>query len=281
MDLVKLYIVQSISAASNNLRLNTQQIEVVALLREMIVNSENLGDDLINMKKITELSTLAIRLFELYNFLTQGKIDFFKISDKFREHSQYLIRDLNRFLDQVSPKVFEDALKKLRGESADAEILSVDLSKREPEEDEFLKKSEAIKEEIIMLEDLEDKENFQEFEEKILKPIKPLDAYLKQLSNEDANYDEIEKYVNIFEENAELSYKNSFDVISSMHKIIIKALNEIKVHNLIPEKDVIEAMRACLIVIVAVVRGKEVDITSYLNKAEMFYLKLSGTKNQV
>jgi hypothetical protein len=29
-------------------------------------------------------------------------------------------------------------------------------------------------------------------------------------------------------------------------------------------------MRACLIVIVAVVRGKEVDITNYLNRAENF-----------
>jgi len=30
-----------------------------------------------------------------------------------------------------------------------------------------------------------------------------------------------------------------------------------------PVKEVIESLRACLIVIVAVVRGKEVDITNY------------------
>ena len=81
MDLVKHYIIQSIIIASNNLRLNNQQIEVVALLKEAINKSDNLSDDLINMKKITELSLLAIRLNEIYNSLTQSQIDFLKISE--------------------------------------------------------------------------------------------------------------------------------------------------------------------------------------------------------
>ena len=58
MDLIKQYIVQSINIAANNLRLNNQQIEVVALLKQTVSKSENLSDDLINMKKITELSLL-------------------------------------------------------------------------------------------------------------------------------------------------------------------------------------------------------------------------------
>ena len=66
MDLIKQYIVQSIAAASNNLRLSTEKIEVVALLREAIVKSDNLEEDIKNMKKITELSTLAIRLNDIY-----------------------------------------------------------------------------------------------------------------------------------------------------------------------------------------------------------------------
>ncbi len=94
MDLIKHYINQSITIASNNLRLNNQQIEVVALLKETINASDNLSDDLINMKKITELSLLAIRLNEIYNSLTQNPIDFLKVSDQFKEHSRYLIKDL-------------------------------------------------------------------------------------------------------------------------------------------------------------------------------------------
>ena len=103
MELIKQYIVQSISAASNNLRLSTEKIEVVALLREIIVKSENLESDIRSMKKVTELSTLAIRLNDIYNYLTQGQIDLFKFSDKFKEHSQYLIKDLSHMLDMVNP----------------------------------------------------------------------------------------------------------------------------------------------------------------------------------
>ncbi|MCK7522787.1 MAG: hypothetical protein MZV64_36440 [Ignavibacteriales bacterium] len=104
MDLVKVYLIQSITTAANNLRLNAQQIEVVGLLRETIVNSKDLGSELLLMKKTTELSKLAIRLSEIHSFLTQGKVDFVKISEQFREHSRYLIRDLNQFLENVSPK---------------------------------------------------------------------------------------------------------------------------------------------------------------------------------
>ena len=78
MNLTKLYIIQSITAASNNLRLSTQKIEVVALLREFLGKSENLDEDIRRMKKITELSTLAIRLNEVYTFLSRGNVDFFK-----------------------------------------------------------------------------------------------------------------------------------------------------------------------------------------------------------
>ena len=114
MDLVKQYINQSITIAANNLRLNNQQIEVVALLKEAIIKSENLSDDLINMKKITELSLLAIRLNEIYNYLTQNTIDLLKISDQFKEHSRQLIKDLDHMLDVSTPSSFKSAIDKLK-----------------------------------------------------------------------------------------------------------------------------------------------------------------------
>ena len=121
MDLVKQYIIQSLIAASNNLRLNSKQIEVVALLREAIQNSDDITNDILKMKKITQLSTFAIRLNELHNFLTQGRVDFFRISEKFKEHSQYLIRDLNHLLETVNPDSFKTALKVLKGDNREEE----------------------------------------------------------------------------------------------------------------------------------------------------------------
>ena len=72
------------------------------------------------------------------------------------------------------------------------------------------------------------------------------------------------------DENSVLSRKIGFEILAGMHRIISRALILIRNRDLMPGKEVIENLRACLIVIVAVVRGKDVDINNYLNKAEQF-----------
>ena len=284
MDLIKQYINQSITIAANNLRLNNQQIEVVALLKQTIGKSENLSDDLINMKKITELSLLAIRLNEIYNSLTQNPIDLLKISDQFKEHSRYLIKDLGHMLDITTPAVFKNAIEKLNSAIVfPKEEIKIDLSKRIPDEETFIKpETEEIKEKIIFSEDIEDEDEelIQKFEPAILGPIKPLDNLLKKISNNEIDYEELIKFARIMEENEALSRKIGFEILSSMHHIVSKALLLIKNRELMPGKEVIENLRACLIVIVAVVRGKDVDINNYLNKAENFGNKLATLKNK-
>lgn len=282
MDLIKQYITQSITIAANNLRLNNQQIEVVALLKQTISKSENLSDDLINMKKITELSLLAIRLNEIYNSLTQNPIDLLKISDQFKEHSRYLIKDLGHMLEVTTPIVFKTAIEKLNSSIVfPKEEIKVDLSKRIPQDDPFVKtETEEIKETIIFSEDIENEDEaiIQKFEPTILGPIKPLDNLLKKVSNNEIDYEELIKFAQIMDENAVLSRKIGFEILSGMHRIVSKALILIKNRELMPGKDVIENLRACLIVIVAVVRGKDVDINNYLNKAEEFGNKLATIK---
>jgi len=283
MDLIKQYINQSITIAANNLRLNNQQIEVVALLKEAINKSEDLSDDLINMKKITELSLLAIRLNEIYNFLTQSPIDLLKISDQFKEHSRQLIKDLGHMLDISTPSSFKTAIEKLKsGISFPKEEIKVDLSKRVSDEEPFIKpESEKIKEKIILedeKEEIDDDELIQKFESTIINPIKPLDNLLKKLSTEEVDYEDLIKFSKIMSTNAELSKRIGFEILTSMHSIIAKALILIRNRDLMPGKEVIENLRACLIVIVAVVRGKEVDISNYLNKAEEFGNQLATIK---
>ena len=284
MDLIKHYINQSITIAANNLRLNNQQIEVVALLKQTISKSENLSDDLINMKKITELSLLAIRLNEIYNSLTQNPIDLLKISDQFKEHSRYLIKDLGHMLEVTTPIVFKTAIEKLNSSIVfPQEEIKVDLSKRIPDDDPFVKtETEEIKETIIFSEDddNEDEEIIQKFEPTILGPIKPLDNLLKKISNNEIDYEELIKFAQIMEDNSVLSRKIGFEILSGMHRIVSKALILIKNRELMPGKEVIENLRACLIVIVAVVRGKDVDINNYLNKAEVFGNKLAIIKSK-
>jgi hypothetical protein len=288
MELIKQYIIQSISAASNNLRLSTEKIEVVSLLKDTISKTGDLYEDIKKMKKITEFSTLAIRLNQIYNYLTEGRVDFFKISDQFKEHSQYLIKDLNHMLESVNPPLFKSLIKKLYGEEeiqketaeenipANENEISVDLSSRQPDEHVFeTSDSDKIKEELILNEEkTEEVNSFETYEESVLKSIKPVDALLKSLVEKGVNKEEIETFTGIMKQNETASRKIGFDIIANMHGILAHSLELIKNGTLVPSSELIESMRACLIVIVAVIKGKEVDITGYLNRAEEFGRKI-------
>ncbi|MGB5896442.1 MAG: hypothetical protein WBG58_19880 [Ignavibacteriaceae bacterium] len=282
MDLIKQYIAQSLTAASNNLRLTNHQLEALGLLREVLLKSDDLAADIDKMKTITELSTLAIRLNEIHDFLTHRKIDFFKFSDQFKEHSKYLINDLTNLLEIDNPALIKVAINKLNGvqvkkESAQIEvILSEDKTDSNPFEENDNNSQEDINED-----NAESKEDFfKSFEKLILKPIKHIDNMLKQFAKNDINYEDLSRFIEIMKMNGEVSEKNGFEMISSMHRIIYQALMLIKSRELIPGKNVIESMRACLIVIVAVVRGKEVDVTNYLNKAEDFEREIQTTNSK-
>lgn len=280
MDLIKQYITQSITAASNNLRLSSQQIEIVALLKSVINKSDDLGNDLINMKKITELSTLAIRLNEIYNYLTQNQIDLIKISDQFKDHSSYLIKGLSHMLENVTPAAFQSSLDKLYRKPENNAEINIDFSRRKNEDDPFIKQEQNKLKEKLVLDEASDEDDlfFQNYEAAILKPIKPLDTFLKDISKNEINYEQIQLFANMMNDNARLSSKIGFEIIANMHYVIAKALNLIKTRHLMPGKEVIDSIRACLIVIVAVVKGKEVDITNYLNRAEEFGNHLSTIK---
>ena len=246
---------------------------MVGLLKELISNSNDLESDILRMKKVTQFSTLAIRLNEIYNFLTQTQIDMNRLSDKFREHSQYLIKDLNNMLETVNPLNFKEAVDNLYGlnKPAPEPEIKIDLSKRSAEDISFDKEErELLKEKLIMDEEKDDDIFFQNYETTVLKPIKPLDAMLKSMSEGNADEADIRSFADTLSHNADVSSRAGFEIIANMHKIVARALRLINTKELDPEKDIIESMRACLIVIVAVVRGKEVDITNYLNRAEEF-----------
>jgi hypothetical protein len=267
MDLVKVYLIQSITTAANNLRLNAQQIEVVGLLRETIINSKDLGAELLLMKKTTELSKLAIRLSEIHSFLTQGKVDFVKISEQFREHSRYLIRDLNQFLENVTPKVYKEAFSKMNNNHHS--VLDVELVDRSNLAGEFLGQGVAAPQKKIEV-DLKTEYAKLDFEKKLLSPIKSLDVLLKKIPSGTASDKELKQSAELMKEHAELSSQQGFQMLAKMHEIIALSLDSILEEKLSVDNTVIESLRACLIVIVAVVKQKDVDITGYLNRAEEF-----------
>ncbi|HEX2867604.1 MAG TPA: hypothetical protein VHO03_11210 [Ignavibacteriales bacterium] len=296
MDLIQQYIVQCIISAANNLRLNTEKIEVVALIRENICQSTDLEADIQKMKKVTELSTFAIRIGEIYNFIAKSKVDFLKITDKFKEHSYYIVKDLNNLLERVSPQAFRQIILQMKEE----ETIRADLSKRnpggpldteafdeepsydfEPEPERTVSKAEpqaVVEVAPAQKKKAEAEENilFEDYESRILSPIKDLDQFLRKLSSGSVDDKEIEKYSEIMRENADLSDKIGFEIIANMHGVFLRALELLKSNVIPPVREVAEGMRAALIVIVAVIKGKDVDIKKFLNKAEDFGRKIQN-----
>ena len=279
MDLAKQYIIQCIITAANNLRLSSEKIETVALIRERLNTSENLSEEIKNFKKITELSKLGIKLSEIHNFIETGKIEFLKLSEKFKEHSYSLVGEMNNVLDVLTPQAARAIFKK--DSSPD---LNVDLSKREakPKKEEVFQPAPEIQlprrshtdelRESIIFEELnkENSLNFENYEEKVLRPVKELDSFLNRLAKYEFTENEIKNYIKIMNENAGLSKKIGFEILSNMHQIFGRGLEQIDNKKIAATASVVESLRACLIVIVAVVRGKEVDITNYLTRAENF-----------
>ncbi|HAB52810.1 MAG: hypothetical protein A2315_10065 [Ignavibacteria bacterium RIFOXYB2_FULL_35_12] len=295
MDLIKQYIVQSITTASGNLRLNNQRIEVLAMLKEVILKSKNIQQDLNQMKKITELSKIAIKLSEIHHYLSEGSIDFLKATDNFKAHSYNLIKEINHMLDMVNPYTFRHTIDRLiEPERKIVEIIIEPESKLENElETEFLSRKldnlgnsiSAVEKakEMILLEEEKDKDDlhpFNSFESTILKPIKSIDSILNEINIDSEIPAEVEEYSKVMAANADLSLQNGFDILSQMHTIISEGLIHLKNKSLVPSKEVTESIRACLIVIVAVVKSKEIDIKNYLNRAEVFGKFLQKIKTE-
>ncbi|NCS81444.1 MAG: hypothetical protein COZ25_00680 [Ignavibacteria bacterium CG_4_10_14_3_um_filter_37_18] len=285
MDLKKQYIIQTISVAANNLRLSSEKIEVLGLLKETILNAGDLETLIASMKKITQFSKLAIKLQEIYNYLKLNKIDFLKLSDKFKEHTQLVVKDLNLALDALTPNSYNAINIKLNEFSLNSstdghrdESLTIDFTDRKSLLTDKMRTA-RIKENYIFEEETNDDQLFfQNFEATILKPVKEIELVLKNLGNGEFKSTELRQYESVMRVNASLSEKFGTEITTEMHNILARAFRMLQLKELNPEKEMIEAMRACLIVIVALVRNKDIDITYYLNRAEDFGKKLQTLK---
>lgn len=291
MDFNKQYIIQAISVASNNLRLSSDKIETVAILREHLQHSENLEETIRKMKAKTELSKFAIKLWEAFQFTKSSNVDFIRISENFKEHSHNLVMELSNLLDIATPEKLNEIFNSMTLKTE----ISVDLGSKinktqipqniifnkfedsnEIQSQETIERDE-LKEELI-LGGMETQNNFDfdNYEEEILKPISKLENLLKILSEREVLEEEITPLIEVMNRNKEFSEEIGFTILAEMHSIFYTSLILILNKTIEIDKKLIESLRACLIVIVAVVRGKDVDITNYLNKAENLgkYLKI-------
>lgn len=294
MDFIKQYTIQAIMTAANNLRLSSEKIEVVALIREHILTSKNVQTEIQKWKKVTEFSKFAIKLGEIYNYINNGNIDFLKITEHFKSQSHNLVRELSHLLDIVTPLSYREIMLRIENmdnqdELQDGQIFSYELKneisetvkgKDEPEEMSAETERDELKEHFI-LDDFKTNINFifENFVESVLKPIEDLDDFIIRLGSNNYSEGELDKFADILRTNANLSKRVKLEILTNMHLTLLNALEVIKNKLLTVDEITIESMRSCLIVIVAVVRQKDVDISYYLDKAEKFGKFLKNIKD--
>lgn len=287
-DLPKEYLIQCIKAASNNLRIGQDKIETLSIIKHLIINSKNIEEDLIKWKSIPEAAGLANRLNELYYFISRGNVDFGKLSDTFRAHSHYLVKDLGFFLDKITSSELTKRIADLenglisianvseetRTEKKEIKNKASDLKLNEGLDTEKIVEEE--KERIILNVENENESFFDLFEREIISSIKTFNALLDKLSlQEKVKKEEFETLIKIAYRNAKQAQTLGFELIANMHRIFAKSLALTYEGKLQLDKQILSSMRACLIVIAAVIRSKEVDIKQYLQKAEELGKKIN------
>ncbi|MFH0734416.1 MAG: hypothetical protein V1773_09085 [bacterium] len=277
MEISKLYVIQCITLASSNLRLNSDKIASVTLFKEYLTKKENLLEIFQKMKKVTEFSKIAIHLNEILNYSADPKLDFLKLSERFKEHIVLIGRDLSAFLDAVTPVQLKNVLDEFEknlnlSSSSNSSAGQIKINDEKKETDRL--KEEYIFDEEEVVEDY----NFEQYQKTVLNPIKELDGFLERLENMETTYDEMDKYYQLMDKNSILSQKAGFEIITNMHSYFAGTLKLIMDSKLAADHLTMEKMRACLIVIAALIREKEVDITSYLNKAESLGKMLQNFK---
>lgn len=290
MKIENQYIVQAIMIAANNLRLSSEKIEIISVLKEYFTECENIGIEITKMKKITALSKFAIKLGQLYTYITSSNIDFMKVTENFKEQSHLLVLELSNLLEVVTPNMFRENLNIIKNDTSELKIDikptqtdildNIDINKETLTEkkdqikinfEEEKQKNEEIKKEIIYSSLDEGKElDFEDFEKNVVDVVKSLEELLKRLISGEYEDKEIERFIEQLRLNRRLSLNSGFSIISDLHLTIETALEKIIYHQVKADEETIEGIRACLIVIVAVVREKDVDISNYLKRAKKF-----------
>lgn len=272
----KEYLIQVINVSANNLRLNTDKLVSVSILKEFIKSNNDIEKSVCDLKKITELSKLGIKLHEIINYLKNNKIDFLTVSETFKSHSHIILPLLSQSLDNISSENLQEILSKYSDKTQTDESSTSKLSLFDEESKPIIKKeTDVIKEELIFEELTKDLElDFEEFQRRVLKPIKSIEFLLQRMLDGNYSEDELISYSVIMEEHKKLSEAMSLSLIAKMHEALSISFKMLADNLIIPDFMLVESMRACLIVIVATIKNKNVDITNYFNLAESFLEKI-------
>lgn len=251
MEFAKRYIVQCISHSASNLRLRGEGIECLSVLKNYIQKCDDPENLFLEMKKVTSLARIGIKLNEVYVYASSDRIEFAALSKYFTKQSAELTSPLMFLLNDTT---VENLLYQLGS-------INDNLKKTEPAEPVREKE-----EETLPAEELINAKN--KFNLKFLPLIKELNVVLDELKKNKIEESKIKHYITLLEEKITLSEKAGTDIITKVLSIAVAALSYLIEFPEESSPEIIERIRSAFIVAVAILRGKDIDICYYLSHVD-------------
>ncbi len=229
------YIIQTYENAANNLRLNSHRLINHTLLKEFFSDCEKLERSIDEMKKITELAKLGVRLGKSVEF-THSVPQFISLSSAMKEQVNELIPIVREVLDSFAPEELAAKLEQIKNS----------ISKSVEADEANIEKTNTT--DVVV---------------EVVNLIRQVDDYLNLCSSGSLSSDDKEKFVEIVSKINSSLNNFSRDLIIEMKNIFNELFNRIISRGFsYPEE--IEAMRACLIVTVAELKEKDVDVSQFI-----------------
>ncbi len=254
----KQYLIQQLQYAATFLRLTKEQENVLFFLCNYIDTSNDILRDLTNAAKITEISALALKIKHSYEFISSSKIQYLNISDKFKKQTQEMLYDLLNFLNTVDIKKLQSILEP-----------GLEIEENTITDSTFVSSKDNIENTTNnVIENIKENPVYKKFEKKIVENIRYYDNLLTQLYQNSVDLNELSESVHRAKDLEDEIRKFGFEVILDVHHIFTVTLDLVFKSTLPVTNDIIESMRACLIVIASIIKNKDIDLSFYLSRVE-------------
>ncbi len=250
MNWERAYIVQTYENAANNLRMNSRRLVNYTLIREFLTECDKMEAAIDEMKKITEFAKFAVKFDKVIEF-ARSVPDFVNLGTEMNKQINDLISVVREMLDEMEP---EELAEKI-------ETVKRNLSLPVSENDNVYSPREETEKEFRTDKILE-----------VVNLIRNIDEYLNLCVSGSISGDDKEKFMEIVNRMNALLSDFSDSLIVEMKNIFNALFGEI-ISRGVSRSEEIEAMRACLIVIVAKLKNKDVDISQFIELARRVELR--------
>jgi hypothetical protein len=189
--------------------------------------------------------------------------------------------DLNEGISNLSETVQETADQHIE-EKLDEEI---SVEKFEEKEEEF--REESLEEVENISNAFQTNQNelsgtlFLDFEKLILDNILRVDEFLGKALKNESTEEEILKLIDEAQRCLQLAKELHHDVISELIKVYLLSLVAIKDHKIFVDKNNSDLIRSTMIVLVSLIKGREIDLEPFMKKHNSLKAKLQQLQYEV